>query len=596
MAAGDSTGGTERRLGEGLDVLVVDDDSTVREFLKFFLEREGFHVACAERLEEARELARGNPCDLLMTDMNLPDGNGLELAREMGELQHDCEVVLMSAYANVDSTVRAIQLGVADFLLKPFDEVETVRRRLRRVLELQGLRRANRAILEDLQDKNALLESLVIRDPLTTLYNHAFFHDSVVRELNRSTRHHLEFAILFLDVDDFKGINDSRGHLFGDEVLKKLSAILRGEHQEKDSSFRLRKEDIAARYGGDEFALVLPSTGKDGATLKAEQLRKVVEAVDFGLAPERLTVSIGVSAYPDDGSDHLELISCADASLYAAKRTGRNRVMAYSESIRSEEEGGERGHRVVARHATALGETLHDQSLDYLYQPIIDLPSQRVFAYEALCRPTHPVFPSPVQLLQTAQLTGRLIELGRVMRERAILPIEELPEESLLFVNLHPMEVNDELLHDADSRARPHAHRIVYEITETVALRDHEHLRSVLARLREAGFRIALDDLGAGYAGLSTLAALRPDFVKIDMSLVRGINQDSGKARLLRHILDYAHGEGMQVIAEGVETAEERDTVLELGCHLLHGYLFGHPSPPYLQQSFDPAPEDPEAP
>lgn len=577
--------------GAGLSVLVVEDEASALEFLIYFLEQDGFEVTGVGDLASARECAAGQRFDLVLVDKNLPDGSGLGFAREMMQECRGCEIVMMSAFANIDSTVEAIQLGVADFLVKPFDDLETLRSRLQRVLDMQRLKRANEKLVQDLQEKNALLESLVIRDPLTTLYNHAYFHESVVREVNRSARHLLDFAVLFVDVDGFKDVNDSEGHLFGDEVLKLLSGVLRGTGANGSGHFRLRKEDIAARYGGDEFALILPSTAKAGACTKAEQLRKAVEETDFGLGAGKMTVSIGVASYPLDATAHRDLVSAADSSLYVAKRTGRNRVVAFSETVAAAEEATGHRQKAIARNAVALTETIAGAQLDFLYQPIVDLETRSVFAYEALCRPSHPVFPSPVQLLHTAELSGRIVELGRIMRGRAAAHLRDLPDDTLLFINLHPMEVSDEMLHEVDPLVRPNAHRVVYEITETAALTDHQRTREILQRLREAGFRIALDDLGAGYAGLHSLTLLAPDFVKIDMSLIRGIHEDSRTARLIQHILDYAHGEGMKVIAEGVETLEERDVVVGLGCRLLQGYFFGRPSPPFASPDFEP--EDP---
>jgi EAL domain-containing protein (putative c-di-GMP-specific phosphodiesterase class I)/ActR/RegA family two-component response regulator len=219
------------------------------------------------------------------------------------------------------------------------------------------------------------------------------------------------------------------------------------------------------------------------------------------------------------------------------------------------------------------------QALDQLwvaFQPIVSVSQRRVFGYEVLMRSGHPEFRSPSHLLGVAERLGALSALGRVVRERAVAGAVGI-EDALLFVNLHPLELTDPLLVDPDSPLVAMAKRVVLEITERASLEGVDGLDERIAELRRLGFRIAVDDLGAGYAGLTSFALLEPEIVKLDMSLTRGIDRSAVKQKLVGSIGTLCREMGMTIVVEGVETTAERDTLIGLGCDLLQGHLFGYP-------------------
>ena len=327
---------------------------------------------------------------------------------------------------------------------------------------------------------------------------------------------------------------------------------------------------------GDEFALVLPETPRRGALAKAEMLRSTVENLTFGDVPLQ-TISIGVSSYPQDGDTAEALVDAADRALYAAKKAGRNCIMAFDKGM-SPRSGVLEQADAERRLQGALDTAIVDEDFGYVYQPILG-PTGSVFAFEALCRPKAKTFPNPGALFEAAERFGRIKHLGRVLRNRSIRALERLPKSSLLFINLHPHELTDPNLGSEREELAQWAERVVFEITETAAIKDHKRFRQALNSLREKGFRVALDDLGAGYSGLNSLAMLQPDFVKLDMALVRSILSEPGTARLVQHIVEFASDEGMQVVAEGIETEEQLGAVLGLGCHLLQGFLFSKGKP-----------------
>ena len=251
--------------------------------------------------------------------------------------------------------------------------------------------------------------------------------------------------------------------------------------------------------------------------------------------------------------------------------------------------------RVKAKAAAALGndaspgdraglEASFGRALETLwiaYHPIVSVATRTIYGYEALLRSREPNLPHPGAMIEAAERLDALHTLGRIIRDRAATPVASEPAAGVLFVNLHVRDLLDPFLLAPDTPLSHIAERVVLEITERAALDDVGDVRPRIAKLREMGFRIAVDDLGAGYAGLTSFAQLEPEVVKLDMSLVRGIDASATKQKVVRSMTSLSQDMGMLVVAEGVETAAERDMLVDLGCDLLQGFLFAKPSPPF---------------
>jgi EAL domain-containing protein (putative c-di-GMP-specific phosphodiesterase class I) len=227
------------------------------------------------------------------------------------------------------------------------------------------------------------------------------------------------------------------------------------------------------------------------------------------------------------------------------------------------------------------------ESIWVAHQPIVSIKDRTVFAFEALMRNREPTLANPADVLHAAKRLGRLHELGRAIRSAAAAGIAAAPGDALLFVNLHPADLGDEHLYDARTPLGRIASRVVLEITERASLEGVDAVASRVRELREVGFRIAIDDLGAGYAGLSSLAQLEPEVVKLDMSLIRGLDSHPTRQRLVESMASVCHQLGMKVVTEGVETVEERDALCAVGCDLSQGYLFARPAAGYPVPRFD---------
>ena len=251
-------------------------------------------------------------------------------------------------------------------------------------------------------------------------------------------------------------------------------------------------------------------------------------------------------------------------------------MISYSSAIGMSDEDSA---ALAATRAKGLHRVLADASFKFVYQPIVNVRERSVFGYEALCRPHDPAFGHVLELIETAVRTGRIAELGRALRKVAIEPMASLPEQHSLFLNIHPQDLNDDGLVTAEAYLAPWKQRVVLEVTETEAISDPARARERIKALRAHGFRVALDDLGSGYSSLNLLAQLEPDFVKLDMELVRGIEREGRAARLIQHLLEFCRGEGFTTIAEGIETEAELRVVAELGVDCVQGFLLGRPAP-----------------
>jgi diguanylate cyclase (GGDEF)-like protein len=316
-------------------VLVVDDEETLRIVLAEVLTSEGHEVSVAKNAEDALQQFRVEPFPIVITDIIMGEMNGIDLLKEIKLIEPETEVIVMTSDASLETATDALRCGAYDYLTKPFDELDLITAVANRAFETIRLRLDNQRLLEtlrkdaeELEKLNRQLRDSVRRDGLTGLFNHKYFRETLRVELSRCLRYERECSLIFIDVDNFKCYNDTNGHPAGDEVLKNLAQQL---HDGR------RSATTVARYGGEEFVILLPETGKHGAISMAEKLRRSVEETDYPFADKqplgRLTLSLGVASFPEDGSSEAEILDRADKALYRAKEGGRNRVCSASSAI-----------------------------------------------------------------------------------------------------------------------------------------------------------------------------------------------------------------------------------------------------------------------
>ncbi len=309
-------------------ILVVDDQESVRTVLTQVLEDDGFAVTEAANAEQALKLIKSQPFALVITDIVMPGMTGIELLQKIKRLSPETQVIIMTSYATLETAITALRYGAYDYFFKPFKDIELVSAATARAIEKVRLLKENQRLVGELNERNQklskinrVLKNLACRDGLTGIFNHRYFQDSLEAELNRAGRNKENFSLVFLDVDYFKKYNDINGHQQGDRLLRILARILIKS---------IRKPDTIARYGGEEFVIILPQTSKLDARNFSEKVRRRVEAYPFAGKETQpggnLTISIGISTFPEDGTDRYSLIECADQALYYAKNNGRNQV------------------------------------------------------------------------------------------------------------------------------------------------------------------------------------------------------------------------------------------------------------------------------
>jgi len=304
-------------------ILVVDDIPLNIELQRTYLTTTGYSVIEAHNGEEALEQTKNEKPDLILLDVMMPKFNGFEVCRilKSDPITHFIPIVMVTALQDVEDKVRGIEVGADDFITKPFNKMELLAR-VKSLLRIKFLYEELTNRVTQLDEARARLQQLAITDGLTGLYNYRYFREQLEHEINRASRHNLSLALIMMDLDFFKFYNDTNGHLAGDEVLRRISDLIQKN---------LRKIDIAVRYGGEEFAAILPETNHDAAIVVAEKIRRLVEEEPIPFQEKQpngsLTISIGVSSYPNDSIDQEKLVAIADERLYKAKQLGRNKVV-----------------------------------------------------------------------------------------------------------------------------------------------------------------------------------------------------------------------------------------------------------------------------
>jgi diguanylate cyclase (GGDEF)-like protein len=307
-------------------ILVVDDESSLRIVLSQVLADDGHKVTVASNGEEALKLFREEPFPLVFTDIVMGKMNGLDLLSQIKEMAPNTQVIIITSHASLDTAISALRSGAYDYLVKPFAELEMISNVAFRAIDHLRLADENSRLLAALKEKNdqllaanMALKELAVRDGLTGLYNHRYFQEALTVEVLRCRRHSRGFSILFFDVDRFKTYNDNNGHPEGDRALRIIGEVIGNA---------LRASDILARYGGEEFVAILPESTREVACGLGERIRQLIEDLPFpGEASQpfgKLTISLGVATYRDDGMDGSTLMETADRRLYTAKSQGRN--------------------------------------------------------------------------------------------------------------------------------------------------------------------------------------------------------------------------------------------------------------------------------
>lgn len=557
-------------------ILVVDDDAVVRLLAREALEQEGFLVAEAVDGRAAMlEFERIRPAALLL-DVSMPELDGYGVCRRVRALPQGrhVPVLMATAYDDIASIRAAYDSGATDFITKPIHWPLLGYR-------IHYLLRASQAIRE-WQEQDVRIRRLAYYDELTALPNRNLFVEHLRRCLSQALAHGRSVALLCLDLDHFKNVNDSLGHSQGDELIRGVAERLLS---------CVREGDFVARMGGDEFMVVLAGREMNQAATDAaavadaihQSLSRPFLLQDHELVP---SASIGIALHPHDAGNAEDLVKHADTAMYGAKELGRNTCQFFKREMnlhglrRLTLEG-------AMRHALERGE------FELYFQPQYCYARGCITGAETLLRWHNPEQGtiSPAEFIPLAEDTGLIRAIGEWVLETACAAKRDWSRAGLCGTEFGRIAVNvsaRQIWHpDFSSRVIAMLERVgmecasglELELTESSLLRQTEEIQHTFRTLKDLGINFALDDFGTGYSSLSYLKRFPLDILKIDQSFVRDCTDDPGDAAIVRAIIAMAHGLGLEVIAEGVETDGQVAFLAGHGCRLMQGYRFGRPLP-----------------
>ena len=520
------------------------------------------------------EACKGLLPDLIVVDYMMPGLDGHDYVARVRALPGAKTVPIVMITAVTDRAIRhrALELGVTDFLTKPIDKQE-IKARLTNLLALRrahiALQDRSRWLAEEVRKATEKVLHQANHDALTELPNRAFFRDKVDRLLVHAARAEEQVAVLYLDLDGFKRVNDTGGHAMGDDVLRRVGAALRDG---------LAPGETAARLGGDEFAIVQSGAPQPaGAAAVAERVIASIARCCEVWPHAEIGVSIGIAIYPTERGDVEEMMQYADIALYRAKHEARGGFRFFEPAMDAQL----RDRRALERD---LREAMSAGALDVHYQPQADAATGRIVGFEALARWSHPergIVP-PLAFIEVAEECGFIRPLGEWVLRKACAEATTWPSDLRLGVNLSPLQVRPELpelvrgiLADTGFAA----HRLELEITEGVLIKDAINAVAVLSELKAMGVAIALDDFGTGYSSLSYLQKFPFDRVKIDRSFVSELLLMPEAEAIIRAIVALTRSLCISSIAEGVETVQQLDALRRESCQEVQGFLIGRPMP-----------------
>lgn len=588
--AGALPGGDRDRESKGR-ILLVDDVFDNRIVLSRRLLRRGYEVIEADCGQAALALIAREAFDLVLLDVMMPDLSGLEVLTEIRRTlsSQQLPVIMVTAKTFSHDVVEALQMGADDYVTKPVDFDVALARIVTQIAKkraTEGLRRdlqaGSIALLEtrnllsqeheELQRSTSTARYLATHDALTGMLNRAEF----LQAASQAAKDHADggspYAVLFLDLDRFKTINDTFGHAIGDKLLREIADRI---------SSTVSPRDAVSRFGGDEFVIlhICDAASETAIGLADRLIEKITGSFVIGDHHLAVGVSIGIASPCTINEPAEQTIAHADIAMYRAKREGGDRARAFDLEMAETAR-----RRLELEHDLRFA--LKRGQLNILYQPIVQLSDHTISGFEALLRWNHPKrgTVSPSEFIPIAEETGLIIQIGEWVLRQACTTAMTWPIDIKVAVNLSAIQFQrGQLLATvmsalATSGLAPN--RLELEITETLLLTDPERTIAMFRQLREIGVQIAMDDFGTGYSSLGYLKEFEFDKIKIDQSFVRSLETDASSKAIVKSISQLARTLGIMTTAEGVETEDQLQLVRSKGIGQVQGFFFGRPIRP----------------
>ncbi len=583
------------------NILVVDDQNSNLQLLSDMLTRKQYQVSCADNGSMGLQIASSGWSDLILLDINMPQMNGYEVCQQLKLLEatRDIPVIFLSASDEIIDKQKAFAVGGVDYITKPFQlkevlirienqlTIQSSKAKIKKLnLELenrvkqrtQELETINQKLIQEIQEHQNTQKKLLhlaLHDSLTGLCNRVFFLQKLTTALKEIKQYPERlFAVLYLDCDRFKLINDSFGHFLGDRVLIEVAQRIQS---------CLDQTDTLARFGGDEYAILLTNLKERHHAIKIAQQIQEKLYLPFQIQEYQFfcSASIGVVFGKSDYDLPVDILRDADTAMYYAKSQGKARYWVFNPKIHSQ-------GLTRLKLETDLRLALKHQQLVVYYQPIICLQTDNISGFEALVRWNHPErgFVSPGEFIPIAEETGLIIPLGLWVMQEACHQLsrwqKQYPAHNLtMSVNLSVKQfAQPDLIEQIDrilQETQLDSQSLKLEITESAIMDRAESAMSILQQLKERHIKLSIDDFGTGYSSLSYLHRFPVDTLKIDRSFINRIGESGENLEIIEAIVTVAHNLGMTIVAEGIETPQQKVYLTNIHCEEGQGYLFSKP-------------------
>ncbi len=562
-------------MNEKNHILTIDDDPTARAALEMLLEGEGYRLSFAINGSDGLQQTLQSRPDLVLLDAMMPEMHGFEVCRQIRAhpLVSALPVLIITSLDDAASRLQAFDAGADDVLSKPYNELE-LKARVRNIMRLNRYRR----LIEQAEQLNHLAKY----DPLTSLPNRASLQEQLQQWVVNAERQQQVFAVIYLDLDNFKQINESLGQLQGDLLLRQIARRL---------TECLSAGDMLARLVGNEFVLLHDMQDQLDESDVASHVKHLLDAISMPVLFDnhewRLTACVGIAFYPNDAIQGETLLKNAEIAKSRAKAQGRQQYQFFTAQM---------NFNLIQRLAVEnqLRLALEHDELRLYYQPLMQLQNTsqpRLVGLEVLLRWQHPErgLLTPHHFIDIAEQSGLIIGIGSWVLEMACrqghlwhqqhCPVHlAVNTSSLQYQQLNWLSTVDRILHLTGFDP----HYLELEITESLLMESEAQENTIihlLQNLRSRGIRLSIDDFGTGYSALSYLRRFQVDILKIDQSFISDVSVEPNNAILVQAIIAMAHGLRLQVIAEGIEQQSQCDFLKANGCDIGQGYLFGYPQP-----------------